>query len=576
MKALISAAAFVAALTASVVPASAQEAGAIALDQLDLTPAGDPFFGVPSPFIGGHLVPRGYAVFSHAGSPLTLSEGDTERAVVAGQSILHLGASFSLFDRAQISLQVPLALAQSGDGAPSTQDVAEAIPEGPALGDPRIGARIRLIGEERGIFQLGTGFALHIPVGASDNYMSDGSVRVTPQLLLGGRFRDLLVWSVSGGAMIRSSGNPSTLTYGAGVAVLLLDERLQVGPEIYAATPLQGGSLGLSESTRVEHARATRAEVLLDARAWLWSGLTVGAAGGPGLGDGIGTPAFRVLGTVAWSPRAENPEVEAKASADTDGDGLRDGEDACPYAHGPRSADPKHNGCPVADRDEDGIADGEDACVDEAGVASADPKRRGCPADGDGDGVPDTIDACPAEAGPAESVGGRAGCPAPPPVLDRDGDGINDKDDACPGEKGVASDDATARGCPKLVRVRGDEVVVLEPVSFRVSTALLPPIEAKSLPALEELKEVLLQHPEWVKIEVQAHTDNSGNAKYNETLSTSRAESVKKWLVDKGIAADRLVAKGYGGSTPIADNATAAGREKNRRVQLLVLEKKSP
>ena len=86
-----------------------------------------------------------------------------------------------------------------------------------------------------------------------------------------------------------------------------------------------------------------------------------------------------------------------------------------------------------------------------------------------------------------------------------------------------------------------DEVVLLEPVTFKISAAPQPPIEARSEPALSDLKAVIDQHPEWVKIEVQGHTDNTGNAKYNETLSAMRAESVKKWLVEKGVAAERLV-----------------------------------
>lgn len=580
MKLLLPAAALLstAAMAFLAAPAAAQEAGAIALDQLDPAPAGDPFYGVPSPFIGGHLVPRAQLLFSHAADPLTLSAGDAEAAVVAGQSILHFGATFALFDRLQIAAQLPLALAQSGDGD-GLGGAAVAVPEAPAVGDLRLGLRVRILGEERAPFQIGTSFAVHVPTGASDSYMGEGSARVAPQLLLGGRVAERVVWSAMAGGVIRGSGNPSTLNFGGGAAVLLLDQRLQIGPEIYTATPLQGGSLGLSERTRVEHSRSTRAELLLGARAWVIGGLAVGAAGGLGLGEGIGTPAFRLLGSLAWSPRPEDPDAP-KGPMDTDGDGLLDAQDACPYAHGAKSADPKRNGCPVEDRDEDRIADADDACPDLAGVDSPDPKRRGCLPDGDNDGIPDALDGCPAEPGPAESVGGRPGCPAaapvaaPPPPADRDGDGLNDDQDACPAEKGPPSDDAAARGCPKLVRVKGDEVVLLEPVTFKISAAPLPPIEARSEPALAELKAVIDQHPEWRKIEVQGHTDNTGNARYNETLSAARAESVKKWLVGKGVAADLLVVKGYGGSKPIADNATAAGREKNRRVQLLVLEKK--
>jgi OOP family OmpA-OmpF porin len=69
-------------------------------------------------------------------------------------------------------------------------------------------------------------------------------------------------------------------------------------------------------------------------------------------------------------------------------------------------------------------------------------------------------------------------------------------------------------------------------------------------------------------VTIEGHTDNVGGAKYNEKLSQKRAESVKKYLVDRfGIAVSRLTAKGYGLTKPIADNKTAAGRQKNRRVE---------
>lgn len=72
-----------------------------------------------------------------------------------------------------------------------------------------------------------------------------------------------------------------------------------------------------------------------------------------------------------------------------------------------------------------------------------------------------------------------------------------------------------------------------------------------------------------VNIEVAGHTDNRGSDKYNLKLSQRRAEAVRTYLISKGIAADRLTAKGYGESQPVADNATDEGRFKNRRVELI-------
>ncbi|HNQ00543.1 MAG TPA: OmpA family protein, partial [Bacteroidia bacterium] len=75
------------------------------------------------------------------------------------------------------------------------------------------------------------------------------------------------------------------------------------------------------------------------------------------------------------------------------------------------------------------------------------------------------------------------------------------------------------------------------------------------------------KYPE-AKLSVEGHTDNTGNPEKNVTLSQKRCESVKNYLVSKGIDANRLTATGYGDTRPIADNKTADGRAKNRRVEL--------
>ncbi|WP_437281744.1 thrombospondin type 3 repeat-containing protein [Sorangium sp. So ce375] len=438
--------------------ARAEGPGAVALSRFEPTPAGDPLFGVPSPSIGGHLVPRGVAVFDHAEDPLTLGGGASpERVIVGSQSHLHVGGSLSLWDRLLVSASLPLALAQSGDGAAAAAGAgAPEAPSSPALGDLHLGVRVRLLGDDGDPFQLGTSAALHLPTGSSDAYVGEGAVRVTPQLLLGGRIARV-VWSVAAGAVMRSSENPSTLAYGGGAAVLLWDERLQVGPEVYAETMLQGGSLSLTPRERVEVARTTSAELLLGARLRPLAGLVLGAAAGPGIGDAIGTPSFRAMGTVAWAPPARTPAGAAPnpstdASADDDADGIPGARDACPYAYGPASADAERNGCPVEDQDEDGVADPDDLCpLDAAGAGGGDPARRGCPADQDGDGLPDALDACPAEKGDPAGGPARPGCPIPSPSVpaDQDGDGVPDDADACPREQGPASGDAATRGCPE-------------------------------------------------------------------------------------------------------------------------------
>ncbi|HSJ80316.1 MAG TPA: OmpA family protein [Thiobacillus sp.] len=106
--------------------------------------------------------------------------------------------------------------------------------------------------------------------------------------------------------------------------------------------------------------------------------------------------------------------------------------------------------------------------------------------------------------------------------------------------------------------------LVLEGVNFDFDKATLRQEDVSDLDKnVEALKA-------WgdVNIEVAGHTDSMGSDAYNMTLSQKRAEAVRNFLISRGVAADRLTAKGYGESQPVADNATEDGRFKNRRVEL--------
>lgn len=110
---------------------------------------------------------------------------------------------------------------------------------------------------------------------------------------------------------------------------------------------------------------------------------------------------------------------------------------------------------------------------------------------------------------------------------------------------------------------------VINNILYNTNSAELKP---ESRLVLEMFAEYLKEHPT-IKIEIQGHTDNVGNAKDNEALSSNRAYSVKAVLEEFGIDGKRITAKGFGASKPIADNKTEAGRAKNRRTEFLILEK---
>lgn len=227
---------------------------------------------------------------------------------------------------------------------------------------------------------------------------------------------------------------------------------------------------------------------------------------------------------------------------DSDGDGIEDGKDACPNEAGSKEM----NGCP--DTDGDGIADKDDSCPNEAGL----PALGGCP-DADSDGIADKDDSCPSEAGPAENKG----CPWP----DTDGDGVLDKDDKCVDVAGTVANN----GCPEVTEeVQKQLNDYARTILFDTGRAS---IKAESTSVMVDIIQILGEYPT-AKFTVEGHTDSVGRASTNQALSEKRANSVRDFLIEKGIGADRLTAIGYGEDKPIATNATRAGRKQNRRVEI--------
>jgi outer membrane protein OmpA-like peptidoglycan-associated protein len=112
------------------------------------------------------------------------------------------------------------------------------------------------------------------------------------------------------------------------------------------------------------------------------------------------------------------------------------------------------------------------------------------------------------------------------------------------------------------------KVYTLDNVFFDTGKSSLKPESAKEL---NELVEYMLLKKN-LKIEIAGHTDNVGKPDVNQKLSEDRANSVKSFLVKKGVDAARVIAKGYGDTQPVADNGTDAGKQKNRRTEVRSLE----
>jgi outer membrane protein OmpA-like peptidoglycan-associated protein len=120
-----------------------------------------------------------------------------------------------------------------------------------------------------------------------------------------------------------------------------------------------------------------------------------------------------------------------------------------------------------------------------------------------------------------------------------------------------------------LVTVGAKEIVIKQQIQFAVDSAKILPA---STGLLNEIADVLIKNPRIRKLEVQGHTDNTGLEDKNQRLSEDRANAVASWLSAHGVAADRVSAKGYGSTKPIAPNVTEMNRARNRRVQFVILE----
>ena len=122
---------------------------------------------------------------------------------------------------------------------------------------------------------------------------------------------------------------------------------------------------------------------------------------------------------------------------------------------------------------------------------------------------------------------------------------------------------------PPRVEVRENKIEIHEKIQFEYNKATIKP---ESFSLLDEITDVIKKNPHIKKIQIEGHASSEGNAAYNKALSDRRAKSVMKYLVDHGIEAARLTAKGFGSEKPIATNDTEEGREQNRRVEFNILE----
>ena len=238
---------------------------------------------------------------------------------------------------------------------------------------------------------------------------------------------------------------------------------------------------------------------------------------------------------------------------DADRDGVVDAADRCPNT--PLDDRVDVSGCSLPkDRDGDGVIDAMDRCPNSPLGERVD--AAGCALDSDGDGVVDAIDQCANT--PAGTMVDAKGCSL---LRDSDGDGVMDPADKCPGTP--VGERVDAIGCMWLFPER-QRRIVLEGVNFETASANLTD---QSYVTLNRVAASLAAHTE-LQVEVAGYTDSRGSDQYNQRLSQSRAEAVRQYLMQRGVAPERLSARGFGETNAIDTNATTNGQGRNRRVEL--------
>jgi large repetitive protein len=529
---------------------------------------------------------------------VTMSQKPGLSAVMGWQAVMHFGFHLGLTDWLELVADIPVSAegytaAYGTYGSAASGDITTARtgfyansgytnvppPDASAL-DWRIGFKARIF--RAGMFALAASAVVTLPFGDDAAFLGDGGFTFRPTLIADVT-KGPITAAINIGAIVRPetivlapndpSGSPGRtlidvgheLTWSAGFSYRFV-HWVGVAAEVFGLVPLVSSG---QTSNPLDAGKDFTVDVAGGFQFFPIKDIGVGVGAGAGvLGSSMRHDDFRVFGGVTWAP-AEGKGAVAAGGIDTDGDGIPDSQDLCPTEAEDKDGFDDEDGCPDPDNDQDGIPDKLDKCPNEPEDKDGFQDDDGCPeVDNDGDGIPDAQDKCPNDPEDKDGFQDDDGCPD----LDNDGDGIPDALDKCPNEPETFNGVDDQDGCPDSggqITIAGGKIELPENINFDTGS---DNISGRSQALVDRIAEKIKANPGVKRIRIEGHTDDVGGAKKNQELSQARAESVRNYLIKKGVEPERLQAVGYGDTRPLDKRKTSDARAKNRRVEFIIVE----
>lgn len=527
----------------------------------------------------GHLSYTAGIGFDWAGKPLVETNGSEEtRALIATQGTASLLAGIGLWQRLELSMELPVVLVQTTNAPRNPVALGfKGVAETGGLGDIRVTPKVLLFGPKKAAepgFAMSFASEVVIPTGAGSEdpnmKFQGGAFRVAPRLLGD--------WVFAPGFWI--AGN-------AGVQLL---ENVKLGNYEQGTALVWGGAaripltkwLGLTveaTGTRTfagdeENALELRRLGLMGLDATFAKNWSVKLAGGGRLATGVGNPEFQggltVAYTMDYDPDADRDTIvgsldrcpdaaeDFDAFEDSDGcperdndkDGIDDLLDKCEGQLEDNDGFEDSDGCPELDNDKDGFNDDDDKCPiapeDKDGFDDND----GCPdEDNDQDGVIDGLDKCPKDKEDVDSFEDKDGCPED----DNDQDGVLDGADKCADQPETINGVDDADGCADAglfeVNLAQGTVKFATPIRFAGTTATLDEGSKATVAALT----ALLKQSEGLRLRLVVHTGDAGFEAANLSLAEERSKALAGLIAIDGVSVDRIVTAAYALAATDAD-----------------------